>query len=54
MSFWKYYLVIQIGMALISIVWFTWGGFRDLKVMMVKLRSDERDHSDDGWVTDNS
>jgi len=54
MTFWKYYLVIQIGMALISIVWFTWGGFRDLKAMMVQLRSDERDHSDDGWVTENS
>ena len=24
-------------------------GFRDLKILMGKLRSDERDHSDDGW-----
>ncbi len=51
MTFWKYYLFIQIGMALISIVWFTWGGFRDLKVMMTKLKSDYRDHQDDGWVS---
>ena len=54
MSFWKYYLVIQIGMALISIVWFIWGGFRDIRVMLKKLKYAERDHSDDGWVTDNS
>ena len=54
MTFWKYYLVIQIGMALISIVWFTWGGYRDLRVMLKKLKYDERDHSDDGWVTENS
>ena len=50
MTFWKYYLFINIGMAMISIIWFTWGGFKDLNVMMTKLRSDERDHNDDGWV----
>jgi len=50
MTFWKYYLIIQIAMALISIVWFTWGGFRDLSVMLSKLKSSERDHQDDGWV----
>ena len=48
MTFWKYYIFIQIGMALISIIWFTWGGFKDLKVMMIRLKSDERDHGDDG------
>ena len=51
MTFWKYYIFIQIGMALISIIWFTWGGFKDLKVMMIRLKSDERDHGDDGWVS---
>jgi SSS family solute:Na+ symporter len=51
MTFWKYYLFIHIGMAVISIVWFTWGGFKDLAEMMKKLRSSERDHGDDGWVS---
>ena len=51
MTFWKYYLFIHIGMAVISIVWFTWGGFKDLREMMKKLRSSERDHGDDGWVS---
>jgi len=51
MTFWKYYIFIQIGMALISIIWFTWGGFQDLSIMLKKLKSDERDHSDDGWVS---
>ena len=51
MTFWKYYIFIQIGMALISIIWFTWGGFQDLNIMLKKLKSDERDHSDDGWVS---
>ena len=52
MIFWKYFLFIHVGMAVISIVWFTWGGFNDLGVMMKKLRSSERDHLDDGWVAD--
>ena len=51
MSFWKYYLIIQTAMALISIIWFTWGGFIDLKAMLANLRSDYRDHGDDGWVS---
>jgi len=51
MTFWKYFLFIHIGMAIISIVWFTWGGFKDLREMMQKLRSSERDHEDDGWVS---
>ena len=51
MTFWKYFIYINILMSLITIVWFTWGGFRDLNTMMKKLRSSERDHGDDGWVT---
>jgi len=51
MKFWKYYLFIHIIMAVISIVWFTWGGFKDLGEMMTKLRSDDRDHKDDGWIS---
>lgn len=51
MTFWKYFIYINILMSLITIVWFTWGGFRDLNSMMKKLRSSERDHGDDGWVT---
>lgn len=54
MTFWKYYLFVQISMALISIVWFTWGGFKDLSVMLKKLKSSERDHRDDGWVPKNT
>jgi SSS family solute:Na+ symporter len=50
MLFWKYYIYVNIGMALITIVWFTWGGFRDLGIMMTMLRSEKRDHHDDGWV----
>ena len=54
MVFWWYYIVIHSVAALISIVWFTIGGFTDLKVMLEKLRQNNRDHSDDGWVNSNN
>jgi len=50
MSFWKNYLYIHIAISLFIITWFTIGGLRDLKVMLAKLKSDYRDHQDDGWV----
>ena len=52
MAFWKNYIYIQAIFALITIVWFSIGGFKDLKVMMSKLKTDYRDHGDDGWVAD--
>ncbi|HIB06153.1 MAG TPA: sodium:solute symporter, partial [Candidatus Marinimicrobia bacterium] len=54
MVFWKNYIYIQAIIALITIVWFSIGGFKDLKVMMSKLKTDYRDHGDDGWVADQS
>ena len=50
MTYWKYYIFIHIGFSLITIVWFTIGGFRDLKSMMSRLKITVRDHRDDGWV----
>ena len=52
MAFWKNYIYIHIVISLSMIVWFTIGGFRDLKIMMERLNTDHRDHDDDGWVED--
>jgi SSS family solute:Na+ symporter len=52
MRFWKIYLGIQIGMAIVTVVWFTTGGFLDLREMLRRLRTQERDHSDQGFVTE--
>jgi len=38
--------------SLVIIVWFTVGGFSDLKHMIKSLQSETRDHGDDGWVSD--
>lgn len=50
MSYWKYYIFVHIGFSLVTIVWFTIGGFKDLKSMMNRLKTAKRDHQDDGWV----
>jgi len=50
MDFWKVYLVIHLGLAVISIVWFGIGGMIDLKKMVARLRTAARDDSDDGFV----
>lgn len=52
MLFWKNYIYVHIAISLSIIVWFTIGGFQDLKIMMEKLKTDERDHGDDGWVSE--
>ena len=52
MIFWKNYIYIHIVISLSTIVWFTIGGFNDLKVMMSKLKTGDRDHQDDGWVSE--
>tara|TARA_B100000809_G_scaffold135796_1_gene133385 strand:+ start:5199 stop:7286 length:2088 start_codon:yes stop_codon:yes gene_type:complete len=50
MAYWKYYIYINIAVSAVIIVWFTVGGFSDLKHMIKSLQSENRDHGDDGWV----
>ena len=50
MAYWKYYIYINIIVCSVIIVWFTLGGFSDLRHMIKSLKSEDRDHSDDGWV----
>ena len=52
MNFWNSYMFIFIIVSGMTIIWFAIGGFNDLKIMMSKLRSEERDHADDGWVAE--
>ena len=50
MKFWEYYIYIHLVLSGIVLVWFTLGGLIDLKSMITSLRSEVRDHGDDGWV----
>jgi SSS family solute:Na+ symporter len=50
MTFWKIQLGINIGLAVITVIWFTTGGFIDFGKMLHRLRTRQRDYSDDGFV----
>ena len=50
MAYWEYYIYINIVVCAVIIVWFTLGGFSDLRHMIKSLKSEDRDHGDDGWV----
>lgn len=50
MAFWGYFVIINLVYSFFVIIWFTIGGFMDLKKMIHSLKSDERDDDDDGWV----
>lgn len=51
MTFWKYFVIINLVYSFFVNIWFTIGGFMDLKKMIRSLKSDERDDGDDGWVS---
>ena len=50
MTYWKYQLYINIIFSFIIIIWFTIGGFIDIKKMFKSLNSSKRDHRDSGFV----
>ncbi len=54
LSFWKTYIFINAGISVAVLIWFTLGGFRNLKEMISKLRSMKRDTSDSGYVEKNN
>ncbi|AHF90630.1 sodium:solute symporter [Opitutaceae bacterium TAV5] len=51
-QWWGFKVGITIVAGLITVVWFLWGGFRDLAVMVRMLRTTARNASDDGTVTE--
>ncbi len=53
LRFWETKIWIEVGVSAIVIVWFTWGGIRDVKALLRTLSSRERDHGDDGFVSRN-
>jgi len=48
--FWQVYLYIQIAMSVLVVIWFTIGGFRDIRIMLRRLKVMERDQEDDGRI----
>ena len=50
MSFWQIYVLIHVAVATVTILWFSIGGMRDLKIMFARLSRMKRDDNDDGFV----
>lgn len=50
MLFWKTFVMINLFVSLIVIVWFAIGGIKDFKDMLYRLKTMVRDHKDDGRV----
>jgi SSS family solute:Na+ symporter len=51
-EYWKWYFIAQAGVSLVVIVWFTVGGLNDVREMISRLSTMDRDEADDGMVRD--
>jgi len=54
MTFWRYYVLINLFVSFLIIIWFSVGGLKDFKDMMNRLKNMVRDHRDDGTVRNDS
>jgi solute:Na+ symporter, SSS family len=50
LNFWRAFVMINLIVSIIVIIWFTIGGTRDLKDMLGRLKTRVRDHRDSGFV----
>ena len=50
LEFWKFFVITNLIASVVIVIWFTFGGIKDLKDMLHRLNTMVRDHSDDGTV----
>jgi SSS family solute:Na+ symporter len=50
MAFWKIYVTIYLSVSVVVIVWFSAGGFINLRDMIKMLKTMTRDHADSGYI----
>lgn len=49
LTFWHYsFIWLPFGIASVMVVWFTWGGLRDIRILFERLKTVKRDAADDG------
>lgn len=53
LSFWKIFILTNLAVSTIIVIWFTIGGVKDFKDMVHRLKTMVRDHKDDGSVQHN-
>jgi len=52
LKFWRIYVFIIFALSLLTTIWFLFGGIKDIREMILKLRTFIRDDRDDGTVID--
>ena len=52
LAYWLIYIWISIAVSAVTVVWFTIGGLRDLRQMLRRLETAQRDEMDDGTVSE--
>jgi SSS family solute:Na+ symporter len=50
--FWKFYVLLAVGLGIVTTLWFTIGGFVDLADLLRRLKTINRNVLDDGSVVD--
>jgi SSS family solute:Na+ symporter len=52
LSFWHYYVIINLVISVFIIIWFIFGGTKDMRNMIQKLKTMKRDYNDNGTVNE--
>ena len=53
-AFWKIYMWINVVVAILVTIWFTYNGFNDLKGMLKELKRKKIDIKDNGFISDDN
>ena len=49
-GFWRFYVLAQLGIGVLVMIWMGAGGLRDMRRMLRQLGVDRRDETDDGDI----
>lgn len=53
MLFWKIFILTNLALSIVVVIWFAIGGVKDLKIMFALLNSQVKDENDTGFVDKN-
>ncbi|MGZ0654104.1 sodium:solute symporter family protein [Coraliomargarita sp. W4R72] len=52
LGWWKFVVLLTIVVGLFTVIWFLIGGIRDFRDLVRRLKEEETDETDDGWVVE--
>jgi SSS family solute:Na+ symporter len=54
LGWWKFVVLLTICVCVLTVFWFLIGGIRDFRDLVRRLRAEQPDAADDGWVSGNT